>query len=98
MDIILDYPDSANYKNEDGFTPLHILASKPNVFPSSCRLGLFRRLIYRCMSTCFIVYIHIYIQKFNTRFLIISPHKNKKNKLQRFMFYIFQISLKMILR
>ncbi|GMN55263.1 hypothetical protein TIFTF001_024384 [Ficus carica] len=47
MDIILHYPDSANYKNVDGFTPLHILASKPNVFPSSCRLGLFRRLIYR---------------------------------------------------
>ncbi|KAG8481152.1 hypothetical protein CXB51_025911 [Gossypium anomalum] len=48
--IVRKYPELAKDRNEDGFTPLHILATKPNAFKSSCRLGLFDRLIYWCIT------------------------------------------------
>ncbi|XP_027165973.1 uncharacterized protein LOC113765935 [Coffea eugenioides] len=35
--------------NQEGFSPLHILARKPNVFESSSNLRLFDRIIYRCV-------------------------------------------------
>lgn len=44
--IIQHYPDLVNSENENGITPLHILASKPNAFHSSSHLKLFDRLIY----------------------------------------------------
>lgn len=46
--IIRCYPELVNSVNENGLTPLHILASKPNAFKSSSRLGLFDSIIYRC--------------------------------------------------
>ncbi|KAH1046915.1 hypothetical protein J1N35_037699 [Gossypium stocksii] len=48
--IVRKYPELAKDRNEDGFTPLHILATKPNAFKSSCRLGLFDRIIYWCIT------------------------------------------------
>ncbi|TYH49925.1 hypothetical protein ES332_D10G170000v1 [Gossypium tomentosum] len=48
--IVRIYPELAKDRNEDGFTPLHILATKPNAFKSSCRLGLFDRIIYWCIT------------------------------------------------
>ncbi|KAF3457683.1 hypothetical protein FNV43_RR02341 [Rhamnella rubrinervis] len=48
--IIHYYPQLANSINEDGLSPLHILASKPNAFKSSSRLGLFDRIIYHCLA------------------------------------------------
>ncbi|GLT52330.1 hypothetical protein SLA2020_256780 [Shorea laevis] len=45
--IIQLYPDLVNSVNEDGLSPLHILASEPNAFKSGSRLGLFDRIIYR---------------------------------------------------
>ncbi|KAJ4722992.1 putative Ankyrin repeat-containing protein [Melia azedarach] len=44
--IIQYYPDLVNSVNENGLTPLHILASKPTAFKSSSRLVLFDRIIY----------------------------------------------------
>ncbi|MBA0871028.1 hypothetical protein Goshw_020330 [Gossypium schwendimanii] len=48
--IVRIYPELAKDRNEDGFTPLHILATKPNAFKSSCRLGLFDRIVYWCIT------------------------------------------------
>ncbi|KAH7573042.1 hypothetical protein ACOSP7_006456 [Xanthoceras sorbifolium] len=47
--IIRYYPDLVNSVNENGLTPLHILASKHNAFKSSSRLKPFDRIIYHCM-------------------------------------------------
>ncbi|KAL5781430.1 hypothetical protein ACOSP7_006459 [Xanthoceras sorbifolium] len=47
--IIQYYPALLNSVNENGLTPLHILASKPNAFQSSSRLKPFDRIIYHCM-------------------------------------------------
>ncbi|PON92523.1 Transmembrane protein [Trema orientale] len=49
MSIIHCYPGLADAVNENGLSPLHILASKPNAFQSSTRLGLFDRIIYQCL-------------------------------------------------
>ncbi|KAG7968268.1 hypothetical protein I3843_08G145900 [Carya illinoinensis] len=38
-----------NAVNEDGITPLHLLADKPSAFPSGSRLGFFQRIIYQCI-------------------------------------------------
>ncbi|KAF5463245.1 hypothetical protein F2P56_019174 [Juglans regia] len=38
-----------NAVNEDGITPLHLLADKPSAFPSGSRLGVFDRIIYQCI-------------------------------------------------
>ena len=46
--IMHAYPDLLNFGNENGPTPLHILASKPNAFKSCSRLGLIDRIIYYC--------------------------------------------------
>nr|KYP40681.1 Ankyrin-2 [Cajanus cajan] len=40
------YGDLANWTNENGFTPLHVLANKPSVFKSGCHLGRFEAIIY----------------------------------------------------
>ncbi|KAH9680694.1 ANK REP REGION domain-containing protein [Citrus sinensis] len=47
--IMRAYADLVNSVNENGLTPLHILASKPNAFKSGSRLGLFDRIIYYCI-------------------------------------------------
>ncbi|KAL2341032.1 hypothetical protein Fmac_008972 [Flemingia macrophylla] len=44
--IINLYEDLVNYVNERGFTPLHLLASKPSVFRSCSRLGRFENFLY----------------------------------------------------
>ncbi|CAI9117741.1 OLC1v1019206C2 [Oldenlandia corymbosa var. corymbosa] len=46
--IITYYPKLVNSVNQEGFSPLHFLARKPNVFESSSNLRLFDRFIYRC--------------------------------------------------
>ncbi|KAG7968274.1 hypothetical protein I3843_08G146300 [Carya illinoinensis] len=38
-----------NAVDEDGITPLHLLADKPSAFPSGSRLGFFHRIIYQCI-------------------------------------------------
>ncbi|XP_035549370.1 uncharacterized protein LOC108986245 isoform X3 [Juglans regia] len=38
-----------NAVDEDGITPLHLLADKPSAFPSGSRLGFFQRIIYKCI-------------------------------------------------
>lgn len=48
--ILHCYPNLANSVNKNGLSPLHILASKPNVFRSSSRLSLFERIIYHCKN------------------------------------------------
>uniref|UniRef100_A0A803Q241 PGG domain-containing protein n=1 Tax=Cannabis sativa TaxID=3483 RepID=A0A803Q241_CANSA len=49
MCIMNSHHDLADAINENGLTPLHILASKPNAFHSSTRLGLFDRIIYHSL-------------------------------------------------
>ncbi|XP_062109137.1 uncharacterized protein LOC133819807 isoform X2 [Humulus lupulus] len=49
MAIIENYKTLINFVNEDGLSPLHVLANKPNAFKSSTCLGLFDRIIYYCL-------------------------------------------------
>lgn len=54
MSIMRWHPNLADSINENGLSPLHILASMPNAFKSSSRFGLFDRIIYHSMTTFFI--------------------------------------------
>ncbi|KAL3621057.1 hypothetical protein CASFOL_035969 [Castilleja foliolosa] len=47
--IIDYYPNLVNSVNEEGESPLHVLASKPNVFRSSSNLGFYDSIIYQCV-------------------------------------------------
>ncbi|XP_027167049.1 uncharacterized protein LOC113767080 isoform X2 [Coffea eugenioides] len=47
--ISIKYRKLVNSVNEEGFSPLHILARKPNVFESSSNLRLCDRMLYRCV-------------------------------------------------
>ncbi|CAI9771171.1 unnamed protein product [Fraxinus pennsylvanica] len=47
--IISYYPKLVNSVNEDGESPLHILARKPNVFRSSTHFKPLDSIIYRCV-------------------------------------------------
>ncbi|KAE8009775.1 hypothetical protein FH972_006191 [Carpinus fangiana] len=47
--IIQLYPGQVNFFNEDGFTPLHLLASNPSNFKSASNLGLYASIIYHCI-------------------------------------------------
>uniref|UniRef100_A0A2N9I3Q8 PGG domain-containing protein n=1 Tax=Fagus sylvatica TaxID=28930 RepID=A0A2N9I3Q8_FAGSY len=47
---ILSRDDTLAYSvNEQGITPLHLLASKPSVFRSGCHLGWWKNIIYYCI-------------------------------------------------
>lgn len=46
--IICLYEDLVNYVNEEGYSPLHLLASKPSAFKSGSHLRPFKRIIYYC--------------------------------------------------
>ncbi|KAH9680733.1 ANK REP REGION domain-containing protein [Citrus sinensis] len=48
--IIRYYPDLVSSVNENGLTPLHILASKPHVFESGSGLGWFESFVYKCVT------------------------------------------------
>ncbi|XP_068309898.1 uncharacterized protein [Pyrus communis] len=47
--IIDLYGDLVNYVNAQGFSPLHLLATKPSAFKSGSHLGLFQKIIYYCI-------------------------------------------------
>ncbi|KAK4281202.1 hypothetical protein QN277_012724 [Acacia crassicarpa] len=47
--IIHLYPELVNWVNEEGFSPLHLLAAKPSSFKSGSRLGRYEMIIYHCM-------------------------------------------------
>ncbi|KAK6940774.1 PGG domain [Dillenia turbinata] len=47
--IILLYKELSNSFNEDGITPLHLLASKPSAFKSGSHLRGWNKLIYHCI-------------------------------------------------
>ncbi|XP_059665345.1 uncharacterized protein LOC132311460 isoform X1 [Cornus florida] len=47
--IIHRYEKLVHYVNELGFSPLHLLASKPTAFRSGSHLGWFNRIIYNCI-------------------------------------------------
>ncbi|KAI9119442.1 hypothetical protein K1719_010117 [Acacia pycnantha] len=47
--IIHLYPDLVNWVNEEGFSPLHLLAAKPSSFKSGSRLGRYEMIIYHCI-------------------------------------------------
>ncbi|GFP98332.1 serine/threonine-protein phosphatase 6 regulatory ankyrin repeat subunit a [Phtheirospermum japonicum] len=47
--IIDYYPNLINSVNEEGESPLHVLASKPNVFKSSSHFGFYDSIIYQCV-------------------------------------------------
>ncbi|XP_078155712.1 uncharacterized protein LOC144551564 [Carex rostrata] len=50
-DIIHLYPVLVNYVNSRGETALHTLASKPSVFKSGARFGLYDTILYHCTIT-----------------------------------------------
>ncbi|CAN6561254.1 unnamed protein product [Malus baccata var. baccata] len=47
--IILLYKDLVKSVNAQGFSPLHILATKPSAFKSGSHLSLFQKIIYYCI-------------------------------------------------
>ncbi|GFQ05265.1 hypothetical protein PHJA_002670600 [Phtheirospermum japonicum] len=47
--IIDYYPNLINSVNEEGESPLHVLASKPNVFKSSSHFGFYDSIIFQCV-------------------------------------------------
>ncbi|KAM4087412.1 hypothetical protein ACJW30_10G176200 [Castanea mollissima] len=47
--IIHLYDKLVNSFNEQGWTPLHLLASKPSAFRSGCHLGGWYKMIYHCI-------------------------------------------------
>ncbi|KAL4604547.1 hypothetical protein ACB092_10G200500, partial [Castanea dentata] len=49
--ILRLYGGLVNLANEDGMTPLHLLASKPSAFKSGCNLGWFENYMYHCKYT-----------------------------------------------
>lgn len=57
--IIHLYKELVNWMNEEGWSPLHLLASKPSVFKSGSRLGRTETVIYHCMYICInILHVH----------------------------------------
>ena len=48
--IIQQYGDLVDSVDENGLTPLHLLASKPTAFRSGTPLSWFERIIYHCES------------------------------------------------
>ncbi|KAH1102641.1 hypothetical protein GLYMA_13G214100v4 [Glycine max] len=48
LQIIELYPNLVNSVNQDGLSPLQILAAKPNCFKSSTRMELLQSIIYKC--------------------------------------------------
>ena len=46
--IIHMYEKLVNYVNDQGLSPLHILASKPSAFRSGSHIGGWSKLIYKC--------------------------------------------------
>ncbi|XP_062079950.1 uncharacterized protein LOC133784678 [Humulus lupulus] len=44
--IVKSYKELAMYVNDDGESPLHILAEKPSAFKSSTKFGIWRKIIY----------------------------------------------------
>lgn len=46
--IIALYKDLVNHVDAAGFSPLHLLASKPSAFKSGSQLSLWSRIIYHC--------------------------------------------------
>jgi len=53
LQIIRLYPNLVDAVNQDGFSPLHILAMKPNCFRSSTRMEFMDRMIYNCKNTSY---------------------------------------------
>ncbi|KAL2339092.1 hypothetical protein Fmac_013538 [Flemingia macrophylla] len=49
IQIIRLYPNLADSVNQDGLSPLHILAMKPNCFKSSTLMEFLDRMIYNCL-------------------------------------------------
>ncbi|KOM33562.1 hypothetical protein LR48_Vigan01g311800 [Vigna angularis] len=49
LQIIRLYPNLADAVNRDGYSPLHILAMKPNCFRSSTWMEFMDRVIYNCL-------------------------------------------------
>nr|XP_048323164.1 uncharacterized protein LOC112492817 [Ziziphus jujuba var. spinosa] len=47
--IIDLYEDFVNYVNDEGFTPLHLLATKSSAFKSGINFGRFKTFIYECI-------------------------------------------------
>ncbi|WJZ90086.1 hypothetical protein VitviT2T_009259 [Vitis vinifera] len=47
--IILEFPKLANYVNEQGLSPLHLLANKPTAFRSGTHLSWIDKIIYYCV-------------------------------------------------
>ncbi|CAN6561251.1 unnamed protein product [Malus baccata var. baccata] len=47
--IIILYEDLVKSVNAQGFSPLHILATKPSAFKSGSHLSLFQKIIYYCI-------------------------------------------------
>ncbi|PSS06359.1 Serine/threonine-protein phosphatase 6 regulatory ankyrin repeat subunit C like [Actinidia chinensis var. chinensis] len=59
--IMYRYDHLRNSVNEQGYSPLHILAKNTSVFKSQMRLGWFQNIIYLCKSrSCLELYLYTY--------------------------------------
>jgi len=83
VQIIRLYPNLADAVNQDGFSPLHILAMKPNCFQSSTRMEFMDRMIYNCKNTSYQQdsFATFFLKKkftfVHVRFLILTVLKTK---------------------
>lgn len=71
FEIINELPELGNYVNEDGISPLHILARKPHAFKSSSYLGSVDLMIYHS-TNLYIIWAHdffIYLFAFTSYIL-----------------------------
>ncbi|RDX80539.1 hypothetical protein CR513_38902, partial [Mucuna pruriens] len=53
LQIIKLYPNLVDTVNQDGLSPLQVLAGKPNCFRSSTRMELLQRIVYTCKILTF---------------------------------------------
>ncbi|KAE8647312.1 hypothetical protein Csa_004446 [Cucumis sativus] len=49
LHIIKLYKELVNFVNEQGYTPLHLLATKPSAFKSGTHLGRWKMIVYHCI-------------------------------------------------
>ncbi|KAF5930424.1 hypothetical protein HYC85_031297 [Camellia sinensis] len=61
--IICRYGELGNYYNEKGFTPLHVLATKPSSCKSGERLGCLDAIIYYCKFILSFFYCTFFFKK-----------------------------------
>ncbi|KAL0551067.1 hypothetical protein IC582_010144 [Cucumis melo] len=80
LHIIRLYKELVNYVNVQGYTPLHLLATKPSAFKSGTHLGRWKMIVYHCI---FVDEVKIdpksFLRALPTKPLSLHPRSNPNN-------------------